>query len=188
MELKDIMTISGYSGLFKYVSKARNGIIVEGFEDKKRMNAFSHYKVSSLVDIAVFAESEEIPLRKIFKAISVAENGGQAIDSKSGDPELKEYFAKILPNYDRQKVYISDIRKMIGWYNILQRNGFNNFEDEPEVKKETHEDEETQELQEKPKKQKVQDTKIKKEKQVKPGGNKEKPKTSSTRANTRVKK
>jgi hypothetical protein len=130
MEFKEILSISGFGGLYKYISQARNGIIVEGFEDKKRMNAFSHYKVSSLNDIAIFSDSGEIPLRKIFKTIQEMEKGGASIDSKSDDSKLKEYFAKVLPDYDRQKVYLSDIRKLINWYNILQRNGYNNFEEE----------------------------------------------------------
>jgi hypothetical protein len=130
MEFKEILAISGFGGLFKYISQARNGIIVEGFEDKKRMNAFAHYKVSSLNDIAIFADSGEIPLRKIFKMIQEMEKGGLAIDSKSDDAKLKEYFAKVLPDYDRQKVYLSDIKKLISWYNILHKNGYTNFEEE----------------------------------------------------------
>lgn len=190
MDLKDILSISGHGGLFKYISKSRNGIIVEGFEDKKRMNAFSHYKVTSLNDIAIFSESGETPLRKIFKTISETENGGAAIDSKSDDSKLKEYFSKILPDYDKQKVYVSDIRKIISWYNILQRNGFNSFEEEkPEETKEKPESAESPETidsQEKPKKPKKQVTQVKNKKQVKPGMQ-EKPKTSSTRRNTKVK-
>jgi hypothetical protein len=147
MEFKDILAISGFGGLFKYISQARNGIIVEGFEDNKRMNAFAHYKVSSLNDIAIFADSGEIPLRKIYKTIQEMEKGGPAIDAKSDDAKLKEYFAKVLPDYDRQKVYLSDIRKLITWYNILQKNGYNNFEEE--VKKdEEKKDEETKESKE----------------------------------------
>jgi len=147
MEFKDILAISGFGGLFKYISQARNGIIVEGFEDKKRMNAFAHYKVSSLNDIAIFSDSGEIPLRKIFKTIQEMEKDGPSIDSKTDDAKLKEYFAKVLPDYDRQKVYLSDIRKLINWYNILQKNGYNNFEEE--VKKEEEKiDEETHESKE----------------------------------------
>jgi hypothetical protein len=149
MEFKDILSISGFGGLFKYISAARNGVIVEGFEDKKRMNAFTHYKVSSLNDIAIFADSGEIPLRKIFKTIQEVEKGGPAIDSKSGDDKLKEYFAKILPDYDRQKVYLSDIKKLIGWYNILQRNGYTDFEeDKKEDKKKDATDKENKETKE----------------------------------------
>lgn len=145
MEFKDILAISGFGGLYKYISQARNGIIVEGFEDKKRMNAFAHYKVSSLNDIAIFADSGEIPLRKIFKSIQEMEKGGPAIDAKSDDTKLKEYFTKVLPDYDRQKVYMSDIRKLINWYNILQRNGYSNFEEEKKKEDEQSEQKEQKE-------------------------------------------
>jgi hypothetical protein len=143
MDLKDILSISGYGGLFKFVSQGRNGVIVEGLEDKKRMNAFTSYKVSSLKDIAVFTDAGEVPLQKVFKLISDSENGGQALSSKPSDDELKEYFAKILPDYKKDKVYVSDIRKMVHWYNILQKNGITNFEEDPaekpaeEIKEET---------------------------------------------------
>jgi hypothetical protein len=134
MDLKVILSISGQSGLYKFISQARNGIIVEGIEDKKRMNAFAHYKVSSLKDISIFTDEGEVPLQKVFKTILELENGGPALEPKPDDTKLKEYFAKLLPGYDREKVYVSDIRKVIVWYNILQRNGYNDFEDEPETK------------------------------------------------------
>jgi hypothetical protein len=139
VDLKEILSISGYGGLFKYVSQGRNGIIVEGLEDKKRMNAFTHYKVSSLSDIAIFADSGEVSLRKVFKIIFELENGGQAFGGKIDEKKLKEYFSKILPDYDRDKVYTSDIKKVISWYNILQRNGITNFEEEATETPETAE-------------------------------------------------
>jgi hypothetical protein len=139
MNLKEILSISGHSGLYKYISQARNGIIVEGIEDKKRMNAFAHYKVSSLDDIAIFTDEGEVPLKKVFKKISDLENGGPALETKPDDKILKEYFAKLLPGYDREKVYVSDIRKVVLWYNILQRNGYSDFEDEPETKETSEE-------------------------------------------------
>jgi hypothetical protein len=144
-EFKEILAISGYSGLFKYISQGRNGIIVEGIEDKKRMNAYAHYKVSSLDDIAIFTDSEEVPLKKVFKIINDTLNGGQALDPKSDKSDLIDFFKKIVPNYNKEKVYVSDIKKVISWYNILQRNGMNNFEDEPieEAPKEENKKEET---------------------------------------------
>jgi len=146
MEFKDILAISGFGGLFKYIAQAHNGIIVEGFEDKKRMNAFTHYKVSSLNDVAIYAESGEIPLRKVFKTIQEVEKGGPAIDAKSDDAKLKEYFTRIVPDYDRQKVYMSDIRKLISWYNILQKNGYTNFEEEKKEEETKDKKETTEEL------------------------------------------
>lgn len=144
MKLNEILAISGYGGLFKFVSQGRNGIVVEGLEDKKRMNAFTHYKVSALSDIAIFTDEAEVPLREVLKTISETENGGLAFGGKIDEKKLKEYFSKILPTYDREKVYVSDIKKVIVWYNILQRNGITNFEEEKaegeaEVKTETAE-------------------------------------------------
>lgn len=118
--LKDILSISGQSGLFRYISQARNGIIVESLESGKRMHAFSTMRVNSLKDIAIFTSKEEVTLEETFKRIYEKENGGVAIDSKSDPGKLKAYFSEILPDYDEDRVYISDIRKVMGWYNILQ--------------------------------------------------------------------
>jgi hypothetical protein len=117
--LKDLMAISGYSGLFKFVSQARNGIIVESIETGKRMNAFSTMKVSALEDIAVFTEEKEIPLEEVLDSIHQYEQGGEAISPKSDPDELRDYFSAVLPGYDRERVYISDIKKVLTWYNQL---------------------------------------------------------------------
>jgi len=119
MELKDIMAISGHSGLFKFISQGRHGIIVESLADGKRTNVSTSAKVSSLSDIAIFTNDGEVPFRDVLKKIKDAENGGQAINQKSEDKELKKYFEKILPEYDRDRVYTSDIKKVITWYNQL---------------------------------------------------------------------
>lgn len=120
MELKDIMAISGHSGLFKFISQGRHGIIVESLTDGKRNNINASAKVSSLTDIAIFTNDGEIAFRDVLKKIKEAENGGAAINQKSDDKELKKYFEKILPDYDRERVYTSDIKKVITWYNQLQ--------------------------------------------------------------------
>jgi hypothetical protein len=120
MNLKDIIAISGQKGLFKFIKESRNGIIVESLENNKRMNAYNTAKISTLEDINVFLEQGEIKLAEIFKKIYEKENGGPAIDHKSDDAKLKSYFAEILPDYNKEKVYVSDIKKIINWYNILQ--------------------------------------------------------------------
>ncbi|HEY9123915.1 MAG TPA: DUF5606 domain-containing protein [Bacteroidales bacterium] len=135
MDLREILSISGFGGLFKLISQSRNGLVVEGLEDKKRMNAFSHYKVSSLHDIAIYTDTEEIPLRKVLAKIYEKENGQQAFGGKIDEKQLKAYFETILPDYDRDRVYVSDIKKVISWYNILVRCGFTSFEDAQEAKK-----------------------------------------------------
>ena len=118
--LKDILSISGKGGLYKYISQGRNGIIVESLHDKKRINATATAKISSLEDISVFTEDGEVSLEELFKKIKEKENGGPAISHKASNDELKKYFAEILPEYDRERVYVSDIKKIISWYNILQ--------------------------------------------------------------------
>ena len=117
--LKDLMSISGHGGLFRFVSQGRNGIIVESIETGKRMQAFSTMKVSSLEDISVYTEEEEIQLEKVFTALHKYENGKETLSPKSDTDELKDYFSAVLPEYDRDRVYVSDIKKILGWYNLL---------------------------------------------------------------------
>ena len=137
--LKDILSISGYGGLYKYISQGRSGIIVESLEDKNRMNASATAKISALEDIAIFTDTEDLPLKDVFKKISEKEKGGLAIAHKSSANELKNYFAEVLPDYDRDRVYVSDIKKVINWYNILHKLEMLNFEEEEEVKEEVKE-------------------------------------------------
>lgn len=118
--LKGILAISGYPGLYKMVSQTKNGIIVEQIETKKRMPAFSTHKISSLEDIAIYTEDEEVILKDVFKNIYKITEGKEAISHKSPNNELKNFFEKALPNYDQDRVYTSDIKKVVNWYNILK--------------------------------------------------------------------
>ncbi len=118
--LKGILAISGQSGLFKLLTESKNNIIVESLETGKRMPAHSTSRISSLEDISIFTESDDVPLKDVFKAIYEKEEGGAAISHKSPPKQLKAYFSEILPEYDRQRVYVSDIKKVMLWYNILQ--------------------------------------------------------------------
>lgn len=131
MDLKEIMSISGHSGLFKFVSQGRNGIIVESFTDQKRSFVNASNKVSSLEDIAIFTTEEEVPLKTVLKNIHDALNGGQAPDPKSTPEELRAFMEKVLPAYDREKVYVSDMRKLVGWYNSLLALDLLKFDEEP---------------------------------------------------------
>ncbi len=142
MALKDILVISGQSGLYKYVSQGRNMVIVENLIDKKRSNISSTAKISMLEDISVFTEDEDMPLREVLKRIQAKESGGPTIPHKSPDQTLKKYFAEVLPEYDKDRVYLSDIRKILMWYNLLCDLGITDFED-PE--KETNEQKESSE-------------------------------------------
>ena len=121
MILKDILAISGEPGLFKFIAQGKNAIIVEHLETKKRSSAFGSSKVSSLEDIAVFTNKEDLPLGKVFDLIHEKENGGPAIDSKTDTGKLKVWFEGILPEYSKDKVYTSDIKKVAQWYNILHK-------------------------------------------------------------------
>lgn len=134
MILKDILAISGEPGLFKFIAQGKNAIIVEHLETKKRSSAYGSAKVSSLEDIAIFTDKEDLPLGKVFDLIHEKENGGPAIDSKADTGKLKAWFEGILPEYSKDKVYISDIKKVAQWYNIL--NNLNLLVKEEPVKEE----------------------------------------------------
>ena len=135
MDFSKILSISGKSGLFKVVSQMKNAVLVESLIDKKRFPAFAHDKISSLEEIAVFTVSEDKPLKEILKSIYEKQEGKSAIDSKSGDKELKEYFLSLIPDYDQDRVYISDIRKIISWYNLLIENQLLDFTEKTEDEK-----------------------------------------------------
>ncbi|MCE4564649.1 DUF5606 domain-containing protein [Maribellus sp. CM-23] len=118
--LKGILSVSGHSGLFKLVAESKNNIIVESLDSGKRMPVYSTAKVSTLEDIAIYTNEGDVPLKDIFKTISDKEDGGAAISEKASGSELKNYFETILPDYDKDRVYVSDIKKVILWYNTLQ--------------------------------------------------------------------
>jgi hypothetical protein len=153
MNLKDILAVSGYPGLFKYISQAKNGIIVESLLDKKRMPAYASTKVSALEDIAIFTENAEVPLGEIFSKIFEKESGGLAIDPKSSPEIITAYFEKVLPDFDKKRVYISDIKKVITWYNILHGLNLLNLPDEKKTENEeiAKESEKKEDKAEKPK-------------------------------------
>jgi hypothetical protein len=119
MILKDILSISGEGGLFKFIAQGKNSIIVEHLETKKRTAAYGTAKVSSLEDISIFGESEDIPLSEVFNRIFDKAEGGSSIDHKLSGAKLSAYFEEVVPEYDKERVYMSDIKKMISWYNIL---------------------------------------------------------------------
>jgi len=128
--LKGILAISGHSGLFKLVTESKNNIIVESLDTNKRMPISSTSKVSSLEDVAVYTQTGDTPLKKVLKAIFDKENGGASIDPKLPENKLKEYFESILPDYDKNRVYVSNIKKILLWYNILQEKNMLDFTEE----------------------------------------------------------
>lgn len=123
MSLDKIMSISGKPGLYKVLTQTRNGAIVESLLDKKRLNVTIHSNVSILSEIAIYTIHEEKPLADIFESIKQKENGQQtSVSHKDSKDVLEEYFFNILPDYDEDRVYPSDIKKVIQWYNLLQKN------------------------------------------------------------------
>lgn len=130
MNLKEILSISGKSGLYKLVSRNKNGIIVESLIDKKRFPAFGVDKVSALGDISIFAVDRDIPLKDVMKLIYEKENGGMAIDHKADPKLLKTYMEEVLPDYDSERVYVSDMKKLFYWYNILVQENMLDFTEE----------------------------------------------------------
>ncbi|MDX9928304.1 MAG: DUF5606 domain-containing protein [Bacteroidales bacterium] len=122
MNLKDLLAISGESGLFRFVAQGRNAIIVEHLDTGKRQTASSTARVSSLEDISIFTDSEEIKLSLVFDRIWDKERGGTAPDPKKASPDiLDSYFSEVVPEYDKERVYPSDIKKVLMWYNTLHR-------------------------------------------------------------------
>ena len=123
IDLSGIIAISGQAGLFKIVAQSKNGIIVEGLQDKKRVNVYASTKVSTLSEISMYTTGDDKPIEDIMFAIFEKENGAAAIDSKADDKAIAAYFELVLPEYDKERVYVSNMRKLFGWYNALQSTG-----------------------------------------------------------------
>lgn len=135
MDLSKVLSITGKGGLFKLISKAKTSFIVESFADGKRFPAFSSDGVAVLDNISIFTDDGgDTPLYNVFQAIYKKENGGQAPDILQDGAKLKAYFAEILPNYDRDRVYVSNMKKVLAWYNILWENKLVDDKDKEEVK------------------------------------------------------
>ncbi len=135
-----IIAVSGKPGLYKLVSRGNNNLIVETVDEKKkRMPIFASDRVTSLRDTAMYTDSEDKPLMEILDALCKKEEGKESSINykKASSAELREYFAEILPDFDRDRVHDSDIKKLIQWYNILVKNGITDFlEGEEETEEE----------------------------------------------------
>jgi len=128
-----VLAISGKPGLYKLVSRAKNSLIVEALDDShKRMPAFGTDRITSLADIAMFTETEDIPLMKVLAAMRDLEQGKPCSLNfkKASAAELHEYFSKVLPDWDKDRVQNSHIKKLIQWYDILVKAGITDFEEE----------------------------------------------------------
>lgn len=128
MSLEKILSIGGKPGLFKLLTQTRSGFVAESLLDKKRITISAQSNVSVLSEIAIYTLEEEMPLGEVFQKIQVKEKGGRTtIGHKEDKLKLEEYFFEVLPNYDEDRVYPSDIKKVIQWYNILHDNGITEF-------------------------------------------------------------
>lgn len=128
-DLSKILTISGQSGLYNYLSQARNGVIVESLADKKRNCFGMNSKVTTLEDISIYTDEEEVRLRDVFKKMKDVLGDENAPSAKSADQELKSFFAKALPDYDRDRFHVSHMKKVVTWYNILKEHASLDFEE-----------------------------------------------------------
>jgi hypothetical protein len=123
MNLSGIIAIAGKPGLYKVLAQSKNGLIVESLIDGKRTPAYSTHKVSALEDISIYTYSEDVPLSVVFKGVYDKENGGAAINHLSSGDELRDYLMTILPEYDQERVYASDLKKLFSWYNLMHKSG-----------------------------------------------------------------
>ncbi|MFY9309308.1 MAG: DUF5606 domain-containing protein [Bacteroidia bacterium] len=124
MDLSGIISIAGMSGLYKVIAQTKNGLIVESLADKKRIPVYATHKVSTLEDVRIYSTGDEVPLKEVFQKIYDKEKGATtSVDAKAADAELKKYFKTVFAEYDEDRVYGSDIKKVLSWYNILHKEG-----------------------------------------------------------------
>ncbi|MCK9203040.1 MAG: DUF5606 domain-containing protein [Bacteroidales bacterium] len=143
MDLSKILSISGKPGLYKVVSQAKSAVIVESLIDNKRFPAFGHEKISSLEEISIFTTGEDKSLKEVFKSFHQKLEGKPAPDPKVDNNTLKKFFLEMVPDFDTERVYVSDIRKMVSWYNMLLEKDMLDFTGPEEPQKEETVDTET---------------------------------------------
>ncbi|MEP0266413.1 DUF5606 domain-containing protein [Dokdonia sp.] len=127
MGLDKILAISGKPGIYELKTQTRSGFVAESLLDGKRISVGLRHNVSILSEIAIYTLTEEIPLREVFEKIKDKESGGPTINHKVSKDELEEFFFNVVPDYDEDRVYPSDIKKVVQWYNILQKNDLMDF-------------------------------------------------------------
>ncbi|WP_396174499.1 DUF5606 domain-containing protein [Flavobacterium sp.] len=140
MSLQKILAISGKPGLFELKIQTRTGFVAESLLDGKKITVGMKSNVSLLSEIAVYTYNEEVKLAEVFKAIATKENEGPAISHKEDNAVLVNYFREVMPEFDEDRVYPSDIKKIVNWYNMLQAKGLISIESlNQEVKKQAAE-------------------------------------------------
>lgn len=134
MGLEKVLAISGKPGLYKLVTQTRGGFVAESLMDGKRLSISLQNNVSVLSEIAIYTLTEEVPLYKVLGKIRDKENSKIcSVKPKDGKDKLEEYFFDVLPDYDEDRVYASDIKKVVQWYNLLQKHEMLNLLDEDEI-------------------------------------------------------
>ncbi len=124
MSLEKVIAISGKPGLYEIISRTKSGLIVQSMSDGKRFPVNSVHNVSTLNDIAIYTYEEEVPLPEVFTSIYEKEEGKASIDPKSDKQTLLQFFGEVLPGFDEERVYPSNIKKVVSWYNTLVEAGF----------------------------------------------------------------
>jgi hypothetical protein len=138
MSLEKIVAVTGKPGLFKIISQSKGGLIVESLIDKKRLPINAMHNVSVLNDIAIYTYEEEVPLRNVLKRIAEKHENKEAISHKESNANLTSFFSEVLPDYDEERVYTSNIKKVVQWYNLLAKVEF----DFASIQEESESDEE----------------------------------------------
>ena len=123
MSIQKILSISGKPGLYELKIQTRTGFVAESLLDGKKITVGMRSNVSLLSEIAIYTYSEEVRLSEVFKAIATKENDGLALSHKEDEAKIREYFREVLPEFDEDRVYTSDIKKILNWYNLLQPKG-----------------------------------------------------------------
>lgn len=149
MSLDKIVAISGKPGLYELQTQTRTGFVAKSLLDGKKNTVGMRSNVSVLSEIAIYTLQEEMPLREVFAKIQEKENGGEtSVKHKDSKDKLEEYFFEVLPDYDEDRVYPSDIKKVVQWYNLLVKNGFTDFSAPAETTEEATVAEETENTEE----------------------------------------
>ncbi|WP_298524684.1 DUF5606 domain-containing protein [uncultured Christiangramia sp.] len=141
MGLDKILAISGKPGLYELTAQTRGGFVAKSMLDGKKIAVNMRHNVSILSEIAIYTYTEEIPLGEVFQKINEKENGEKTINHKVSKNEMEAFFSEILPDYDEDRVYASDMKKIIQWYNLLVENGMTSFTKENKAEKNTDEEE-----------------------------------------------
>ena len=139
-DLTKVLAISGQSGLYLYVAHTRSGAVVEAFADKKRSAVSASSKITSLADISIYTDDEEVKLQQVFLNMKEVLGDADAPSAKSNPEDLKALFEKALPDYDRDRFYVSHMKKVVEWYNVLKNHASLDFTD-PDAEAESQEQE-----------------------------------------------